>query len=246
MKVLYVFRSLAFWGGIERILVDKMNHLTADFGYDVYMLTADQGNHSVPFELNSGIHFEDLNIRLHQQYDYRGARRLWEHVRLKRRFEVALKERIGSIAPDVIVCVATGYADSILKVSGSTTVVVESHSTYAYTFEQQGLFQRLQAYLLKRQLRRATVIVTLTEGDAYDWRQHYPKVRVIANMVNLNEKSLSTQTGKRAIFVGRLDYQKQVLEALRLWKMVQHDFPDWTLDIYGEGEQSEMAQQTIR
>ena len=246
MKVLYVFRSLAFWGGIERILVDKMNHLSADFGYDVYMLTADQGTHSMPYELNSNIHFEDLNIRLHQQYNYRGARRLWEHIRLKRSFEAALKERIDSIAPDVIACVATGYADSIVKASGTTPVVVESHSTYMYTFEFGGLFQRLQANLLKKRLRLASAIVTLTEGDADKWRQHYPKVRVIPNMVNLNEKPLSTQTSKRAIFVGRLDYQKQVLEALRLWAMIQQDFPDWTLDIYGEGEQSEMALQAIR
>ena len=29
MKVLYVFRSLAHWGGIERVLVEKMNLLVA-------------------------------------------------------------------------------------------------------------------------------------------------------------------------------------------------------------------------
>ena len=68
MKVLYVFRSLAMWGGIERILVEKMNYLSKVYGFDVYMLTSDQGNHSVPYHLEDSVHLEDLNIRFHQQY----------------------------------------------------------------------------------------------------------------------------------------------------------------------------------
>ena len=70
MKVLYVFRSLAVWGGIERVLVEKMNYLSQVYGYDVYMLTSDQGNHPVPYHLDDNVHFEDLNIRFHQQYQY--------------------------------------------------------------------------------------------------------------------------------------------------------------------------------
>ena len=46
MKILYLFRSLAVWGGIERILVDKMNYLSEQPEVEVYMLTSDQGNQS--------------------------------------------------------------------------------------------------------------------------------------------------------------------------------------------------------
>ena len=51
MRLLYTFRSLAVWGGIERVLVEKMNHLYTMYGYDVFMLTTEQGNHPVPYQL---------------------------------------------------------------------------------------------------------------------------------------------------------------------------------------------------
>ena len=93
MKILYVFRSLAQWGGIERVLVDKMNYLVAMYNYDVYMLTADQGDHSVPYPLEDGVHFEDLCIRFHQQYLYRGLKRLIVARRLSRLF----KQRLSAL-----------------------------------------------------------------------------------------------------------------------------------------------------
>ena len=78
MKVLYIFRSLAVWGGIERVLVDKMNYLVSMYGYEVYMLTTCQGNHPVPYLLDNAVHLEDLGIQFHRQYQYRGLKKLWD------------------------------------------------------------------------------------------------------------------------------------------------------------------------
>ena len=39
MKILYIFRSLAVWGGIERVLIEKMNYMSSVYGYDVYIIT---------------------------------------------------------------------------------------------------------------------------------------------------------------------------------------------------------------
>ena len=68
MKILYIFRSLAIWGGIERILVDKMNWLVSECGIEVFMLTSDQGEHPIPYRLDERLHFEDLKINFHRQY----------------------------------------------------------------------------------------------------------------------------------------------------------------------------------
>ena len=56
MRLLYTFRSLAVWGGIERVLVDNMNYVANMCGYDVYMLTTDQGDHIVPYHLEDHVH----------------------------------------------------------------------------------------------------------------------------------------------------------------------------------------------
>ena len=64
MKILYLFRSLAVYGGIERVLVEKMNALVRMYGMEVYMLTTDQGNHPIPYHLEDNVNIEDLILSL--------------------------------------------------------------------------------------------------------------------------------------------------------------------------------------
>lgn len=250
MKILYVFRSLAVWGGIERILIGKMNSLAAS-GYDVYMLTSDQAGHPVPYRLSAAVRLEDLGISFHRQYRHRGLRRLWEGYRLKRLYEQRLAEKIRLIRPDVIVSVATSRLDAVAKVKGAVPLVVESHSNCGRTLHSGRLLGCYYDWQLKRALRRAAVIVALTEGDADAWRSHgYSPVRVIPNMVQLPPPPPAlpeeADTSRRVIFVGRFDYQKQPLEAIRIWQMVQPQFPDWQLDIYGTGEQQQQVEAAVR
>lgn len=239
MKVLYVFRSLAVWGGIERILVEKMNYLSQVYGYDVYMLTSDQGNHPIPYHLDDNVHYEDLNIRFHQQYQYSFFRRLWVARSLKRQYENRLLERINQIKPDIIICTTADHIDSLGKLKGSIPLVVESHSICIRTIEDGHCWLRRKwhRYHYMKALSKANVVVALTEGDATEWRKYHPHVAVIPNLVYLNDGAFSTLKNKRVLFVGRFDYQKRPMEMIRIWEKIYPLHPDWQLDIYGEGEQ---------
>ena len=239
MKILYTYRSLAVWGGVERILIDKMNYLVAQKEYEVYMLTTCQGNHTVPFALDPKVHLYDLGIQFHKQYQFSGLRRLVDASHRTKLFEKRFKEELEEIRPDIIICTTADPVCSIVKIKGKLPLIVESHSICCRTFFAKGLFQRFRAILLRKGLQKASCIVTLTEGDAIEWRKIHSHVQVIPNMVHLNKGGLSSLSAKRVIFVGRFDYQKQPMEAIRIWQMVYPKHPDWHLDIYGEGEQKE-------
>lgn len=245
MRVLYIFRSLAVWGGIERVLVDKMNYLASVFGYEVYMLTTCQGDHPVPYHLDSAVHLDDLGIQFHRQYQYRGLRKIWDGYERTRLFEKRLSERLLVISPDVIVCTTADPVNSIVKVKGKTPLVVESHSIYSRTFGEKGLRQRHVAHLLRKGLKKASCVVALTEGDAVEWRTIHPNVMVIPNIVHLNVGGVSNCQNKRVIWVGRFDYQKRPMEIIRIWRQIHPFFPDWHLDIYGDGEQKQELQEAI-
>jgi glycosyltransferase involved in cell wall biosynthesis len=248
MKVLYVFRSLAVWGGIERILVEKINYLSQVYGYDVYMLTSDQGNHPIPYHLDDNVHFEDLNIRFHQQYQYSFLRRLWVARQLKRQYENRLAERISQIRPDIIICTTADHIDSLGKLKGSIPLVVESHSICLRTIEDGHSWLRKKwcRYQYLKALAKVDVLVALTEGDAAEWRKVHSHVVVIPNFVHLNDVAISTLKNKRVIFVGRFDYQKQPMEMLRIWEKIYPLHPDWQLVIYGEGEQQQELEDKAR
>lgn len=245
MRVLYIFRSLAVWGGIERVLVDKMNYLASVLGYEVYMLTTCQGDHSVPYHLDSAVHLDDLGIQFHRQYQYRGLRKILDGYERTRLFEKRLSERLLVISPDVIVCTTADPVYSIVKVKGKIPLIVESHSICSRTFGEKGLRQRYIAYLLKKGLKQASCVVTLTEGDAVEWRAFHPIVKVIPNIVHLNEGNISNLQNKRVIWVGRFDYQKRPMEIIKIWRQIHPVFPDWHLDIYGDGEQKQELQNAI-
>jgi len=239
MRILYLFHSLAHWGGIERILVDKMNYLASVLGYEVFMLTTDQGTHPQPFQLAEGVKLMDMGICFHQRYRYRGLKRLLVMQQLKLRFSRLLSEQLQSIQPDVIVCTTSTYIDLdiLAHLKGNIPLVVESHSICQRTFGQGGWTHFFKDYIYRRALKKAEVVVALTEQDAADWRKCGLNTCVIPNMVHLNNGVCSDLCQPHVIFVGRLDNQKKPMTMINIWQKVFPLFPDWHLDIYGEGEQ---------
>ena len=246
MRILYTFRSLAVWGGIERVLVEKMNHLVTMYGYEVYMLTTDQGNYPIPYQVDEGVYLDDLGIQFHKQYRYSGFRRIWDGWRRTRLYKKRLSERINQIRPDLIVCTTSDPVYSIVEVKGCIPLIVESHSICIRTLNGKGLRQRYVAKLLKKGLKSADRLVTLTEDDAAEWHKICPRVVVIPNIVHLNEGKISSLDHKRVIWVGRFDYQKRPMEIINIWRINYPQFPDWHLEIYGEGEQQQELETVAR
>lgn len=238
MKILYVTDALAIWGGIERVLSDKMNYLVREYGYEVYVVTADQGAHPIPFPLDERIHVKDLSIRFHQQYKYHGLRRILKYWELERLFRDRLERYIIEIRPDIISCIRDGYANTVLSTKRHAPIIFESHAMYRdVVFENSTIMHRLITYSKRRKLRKLNRIVTLTQGDADDWKQVCHHVCVIPNVVHLNESvNYSSCQIKNAIFVGRFDVQKDFGTMLKIWALVQQRHPEWILNVYGNGE----------
>lgn len=238
MKVLYVFRSLANWGGIERVLVDKMNGLVRLYGIDVYMITTDQGIHPIPYDIDNKVKIEDLNINFHHRYRYGFLRRQWVFYRMKHKYMKLLRERILSICPEVIICVSTDIISPIIKVKGTIPLIIESHSICNRTiiFGCCRLLRMINRTSYLRLISKADVIVALTERDAKEWRKYHSRVEAIPNILHFSDTNKSPLTSKHVLFVGRFDYQKCAQDAINIWDTVVEKYPDWVLDIYGEGE----------
>lgn len=241
LKILYIYRALAIWGGIERVLVDKMNYLASNEGYDVYMVTANQGNHIVPYPLDHRVHLTDLGVQTHHMYRYRGLKRLLTAWRKYCLYRKLFTETFHRINPDIVICTTADDVGLLVRLKGNTPLIVECHNSRLGLYTSRSVANTVRRWYLYRQLRRAQAIVALTEGDAADWRRTFSQVRIIPNIVQLNTTGrYSDHTSRRVIFVGRFNAQKRVMEAVRIWQMVVSRYPDWHLDIYGEGSEGEL------
>ena len=233
MKIVYLYPALAVWGGVERILVDKMNYLVRHYDYEVYIITSDQGQHVIPYDLDNKVHFMDLNIRFHQRYHYKWWHRPIIYRQLSQRYHALLKERLQTIQPEVLVCTSNQDMRPLLKVKGSVPLVVESHVNFSHP---DTLYHRIQNRLNNYWISKAETLVTLTDGDAGNWCKVSGYVHVIPNVVNLNDlDQYSDCTAKRVLFVGRFEEQKSIDELFSIWQLIHPRFPDWQLDLYGEG-----------
>lgn len=234
MRIVYLYPSLAIWGGIERVLVDKMNFLVRQYGYDVYMITSDQGEHPIPYELDERVHLMDLGIRFHLRYRYKIPYRYYKYLQQNRLYHQKLKEQLQKIQPDVIVSTSYQNLYSLLRCKGSIPLIVESHKNFIHT---DTMVQQIRTLFNNYWIGKAEAVVTLTNGDADSWHRVSNSVHVIPNLVSLNDTGhYSDNTEKRVLFVGRFAAQKGIKDLFAIWQQVYPQFPDWHLDLYGEGE----------
>ena len=248
MRIMYITDALAVWGGIERVLSDKMNYLVQEYGYDVYIVTTEQGKHEIPFPLDERIHVQDLNIRFHQQYNYTGFKRMQKYRELELLYKNRLKDYILEIKPDVISCIRDGYASTVLDIKGSIPTIFESHAMYRdVVYEKSTLLHRFLIYLKRKKFGRLDKIVTLTQGDADDWKHVCDRVSIIPNVVHLNTSGkYSSCDEKNIIFAGRFDIQKDFGSMIKIWDIVQQRHYDWVLNVYGNGELKQFYENVVQ
>ena len=247
MRILYINDAIAIWGGLERILVEKANYLTNHYGYDVAIVTSEQGEHKVPYSISPQIYLKDLGIRFHQQYNYRGIKRFFKYFNLHRSYLAHLRKMINEFQPDVIVVMRVELVSDVLKVKGTIPLIFESHACCKCDlFEGYGFWRRIRYSWHIYHATKADTIVALTNCDAADWRNYSKKVQIIPNMVNLNKSNrYSSHESKDILFVGRLSKQKNIDGLLRIWKIVSNRFPEWSLHIYGEGDEETALMKSI-
>lgn len=240
-RLVYIVDSLAIFGGIERVTIDKLNWLAKEPEYEVVLLTVNQGKHPVVFQLDPRVVRFDLNILFHRKYQFSGLRRIAYNIFLHNRFRRKMSDLLYTLSPHVIICTRIFFVQDVVKVSNKIPVVFEAHNSCLYEFEGDSIFRRLNSFFWYRSVRKTRMVVTLTRGDAEEWYKYNRNVRVIPNVVNLNNtNTYSNCSSKSVIFVGRYSYQKDIMTLLKIWRLVHKRYPEWVLNIFGGyGEQQE-------
>jgi glycosyltransferase involved in cell wall biosynthesis len=256
MKIVYFIESLAYKGGAERIVTEKMNYLAEVAGYDVTVVTYFQyPQESNTYPLSDKVRQTNLAIEKYRQYQYGYPRRLWERWKYHRLLVQRMNETVARLQPDIVVGMGYSQADVVCRIKTTAPKVIESHEARPYTLT--GVFHdvispvlRVYYSLYKHQYlhtieRHADVVVTLTKGDAKEWRKAR-RVVTIPNFLTVTADRLSDGASKRIMAVGRLTWQKGYDRLLDSWRLVAQRYPDWHLDIFGEGPLEHELQQTIR
>jgi glycosyltransferase involved in cell wall biosynthesis len=246
MKIVYVYPHFRNYGGTERVLIDKMNYFASQEGYEVFSVTHEQGNYPMAYKMSSLVKHIDLGLRYGPLFKYNSLIRLYKGVQFDRLLKSRYDELMQSLRPDIVI--ATTYYNNSISIVGSCPVsyvrILESHIDKRYILNNDPLNRKSflrwlhTSFLMKSitcSARLFDLLVTLNEEDTKDWSE-YVKTTVISNVVHLNPtKKISDSKSKRVIFVGRYTEQKGIDDLFRVWQLVHHKYPDWHVDLYGEG-----------
>ena len=244
MKIVYIIDSLALKGGAERIITEKMNYLATIYNYDVSVITYYQFHEPNTYPLSCKVKQINLSIPFYQQYRYSYPKRLCLKWGFYRQLQIELQQTVNSINPNILIGVGYTLADVVCSIKCQAAKIIESHEARMYTqspllHKNTSLFSTIYA-ILNRKIylniveKRADAVVTLTKGDALEWK-NAKRVEIIPNFSIMPISNLSNGESKRVIAIGRLEWQKGYDKLIDIWKLVSPTHSDWQLDIYGEG-----------
>ncbi|PKV50975.1 glycosyltransferase involved in cell wall biosynthesis [Aquimarina sp. MAR_2010_214] len=241
MKIAYCIGSLAKPGGTERVLASKVNYMVDKLGYDVHILIIDQHRAPLCYDFSPNIHIHDMNTSSLQKGKTIPGLTYWMNVfRIRKLYDQKFKE----IKPDVILAVERGYHDYVIPyISPGIPKVREFHfskgavrlrAKLMKSFKTRIRYKILYAMLYK-QFKKYNRLVLLTQGDQ-DAENYGNNTIVVENMIEAYPKTSSLLNEKKVISIGSMnDDRKGFDKQIKIWKTIVKSFPDWTLDIYGDG-----------
>jgi len=254
MRIVYVYQQMVDQAGTERIFTDKMNYLADYAGHEVVLLTYEQCSRSLAFPLSPLIKHIDLGMRNYPLYKYNFFVRLYKWHQLDKELQTKYDSFLLDFHPDVVITTTT-YARAVRMV-GKCPVdslrILESHIDRQFIMcndpsckeNLKNWFRgRYDMHILTKYARKFDRLVALNQPDADDWSR-YLKTTTITNMVHLNPTNkLADLVNNHVIFVGRYTEQKGIPDLLKVWEIVHSRYPDWILDMYGDGGMREEIEQ---
>lgn len=239
MKLIFLIDHLYLHGGAEKVLTNRVNYLAEMKNFDVTIVTTEQNGNPPCYQLSSKIKTIDLGINYHRQKSYFNPLNIYK---IPRHFK-KLNHVIKKISPSVIVVLNYSFEFYWLPyVFKKIPKIKEYHSSRFYHHEfikNESLPKKIVNFFTVFIQKKYDKIIVLnpTEKNFY----FNNNIEVIPNPIALSCK-LTNINAKQVIAAGRIAPIKGFEKLIDAWEIVNKEFPDWNLNIYGQGEVSYISQ----
>lgn len=244
MRIVYCTKNVSHVGGVPNVLAIKANALAECYNHDVYIVESDH-REFVPESavFSPAVRFIDLDIHYDRLPKIDHWNPFGDYCRAKRRHKRRLKAVLKEICPDVVVSLGEEDKFFLASIRGCWKKVREFHWTtnirevlYGHLSTKNHIIAKLADFIDYRLfLQRFDRIVLLSEQEKRLYWNRNKKFCVIPNPQTFRSDRVSSLKNKKLISVGRLQFQKNYDSLIRAFAIVNREFPDWSLDIYGDG-----------
>lgn len=247
MRAIFVLRSVAIHGGVERVVVDKMNYLAAQ-GHKITLVTYEQGDFPCVYQLSVNVRQVDMDCCLWTLYRFCLPVRLIKMWLMSQRFQKRFHQLVTEIQPDVIVTVSNSV-DFLHQVMTAPMgkKILEAHGAYPAIMTSKNFLDKCKKILFRRAARLSDAIITLTNNDKPYWECEVEKVMVVPNPITFYCDEIDDLLRKRGriLCVARLETQKRLDRLIDAFSLIANRYPSWYIDVYGDGIEREILTKQI-
>ena len=250
MKIVYFFPNLKDSAGTERMLNVKANYLADVLHHEVTIITYRQFDDPIFFEFSDKIKFEHFNIP-DPTSQLKGLG-YWKKRDLYKNFMHTYRRKVEDYLTqnptDIAISMYFGAEHKFLPlINDGSKKILEYHFHFDITplskklkakWSLRNLRMKMQTKLFQKTLNKYDRIIVLTQQDDEEWSNYFNNVINIPNPITITPIKTDSSIEK-VLAVGRFTYQKGFNYLIDAWAIVNNDFPDWKLDIYGSGELEE-------
>lgn len=242
-KIVYITPSLYVAGGVERVLTLKANYFADILGYDITIILTDGFGKKLFYPISDKVKVVNLNIEFEDIMSCSFFKKIFIYLKKQHRFKKILKRVLLNIAPDITVTLMRREINFINAIKDGSKKIGEIHvnrSNYRnFESNESNFIKRIFSYFWMRNLytkiKRLDKFVVLTNEDLKQWGQ-MDNIVTIPDPLAFFPVESSHLTKKRIIAIGRYTYQKGFDLLIKAWSLIENEYPEWGLTIYGQGD----------
>lgn len=240
LKIVYYTDQTYLHGGIERVLANKINYLVDQEEIEVHLITTEQKGKPHCYPISSKLISHDLGINYHRSISY------FKPINLKKvpAHIFKLKKLLNKLQPDVVVVCNYDFAFYFIPfLQNKSSKIKEYHGSRYFESakrkENQSVIKKL-VYRLNDLIESKYNYVALLTPDEKKFFKSNNTV-VIPNGIDILYDKRSSLTNTKVISAGRIAPVKGFDKLIDAWRKVAVKYPNWQLEIYGDGENEYIA-----
>ena len=244
-KIVYCTPAIYSAGGIERVVAVKVNYLAELYGYDVTIILTEGKGRDCFFTISDHVNIINYELNFEALWSLPFWKKVLIYLQKQRIYKRRLKDDLLRIRPDFTISTLRREINFITGINDGSFKIGELHVNRANyrSFDKnhsnalKRSFARFWMNNLLGKLRKLDKMVVLTDNALHDWPE-LDNIVKIQDPLPFKIEGKSELSTKRIISIGRYAYDKGNDLLLQAWTIIQNKCPDWTLDIYGNGDRT--------
>lgn len=224
-KICFLVEYLSYKGGGERVYTNMANTFVKK-GYDVTIVSIENTN-KLAYSLDERVKIKSLKLR--PEYYYKNKfRKIFDIIYF---FKYIAKINKVIKEYDTIISIGANVNILLSYIKDKKSIKI---GTEHIGFDSVNIMVKLMRKIRYKKLDK---LVVLTDTDKNKFIKKFKKleIKTIPNQISFKIKEKKDQNKNTIINVASLSYQKNQERLINLFSKIEKKYPEWKLEIYGEG-----------